>query len=176
MVAVEIILDVVLLGVCLTAAVTDLRWHKIPDWLTWPALGVGLVTRFAFHGLQGLFDLGLVSALVGAGFCFIVFGLFAIWGKGMGAGDVKLITALGALVGFQHSLTCVMTTAICGGVLGLILLVSRSKLLSADGGLWRATFVTRVGDSDRVTLPYALPIALGAVWATLIKYGVLGGF
>jgi len=175
MLAVEIILDIVLVGVCLAAAVTDLRWHKIADWLTLPALGAGLVVRFAAYGLQGMLDLGLVSALLGAGFCFVVFGLFAIWGKGMGAGDVKLITAVGALAGFQHSLTCVMSSAICGGVLGLALLVIRSKLLGSTGGVLRATFVTRVGDVDRVTLPYGLPIALGVLWATLIKYGLLGG-
>jgi prepilin peptidase CpaA len=173
---VEITLDIVLLGICGCAAWTDLRWHRIPDWLTLPALSLGLLVRLFAFGLGGMFDAGLASSLFGAGFGFLVFGLFLIWGKGMGGGDVKLITAVGALAGFRHSLTCVMCTALVGGVLALVLLVVRSRVLATERKWLRDMVVTRVGAEERVTLPYALPIALGAVWATLIKAGVLGGF
>ncbi|HOX45234.1 MAG TPA: A24 family peptidase [Myxococcota bacterium] len=172
----EIALDGLLLLVCAAGAFTDLRRHVIPDWLTFPAIGLGLLLRGLFFGLGGVFDAGLVSALFGGVVGFLVFGLFAIWGKGMGGGDVKLMTAVGALAGFLHGLTCVMCTALVGAVLALGLLLAKRKLLSTAKGLWRRVFTTPREGEDRITLPYGLPIALGVVWATLIKYGILAGF
>ncbi len=176
MLALEIALDVVLLGVCVLAAITDLRWHRIPDWLTLPALGVGLLARFAVHGFGGAFGQGLIAALLGALFCLLLFGLFAIWGKGIGGGDIKLITAVGALTGLRHAMTSVMCIALVGGVLGIALLVGRRRLLAAAGGRLRSAFVMRPDGRDRVILPYALPILMGVLWATLAKYEVLPAF
>jgi len=173
--AVEIVLDLIMVGVCIGCAVTDLRRHEIYDWITLPALGIGLGVRFIVYGLGGMFDDGLASSLLGAGFCFLVFGLFMIWGKGMGGGDVKLISAVGALAGFRHALTCAMCSTIVGGVMAVVLLIARRKLLGAARGFLKDLFTTRVDDADRITLPYGLPIALGVIWAGLMKYGVLGG-
>ena len=173
---VEISLDAVMIIIGLISAVSDLRKHVIYDWITFPALAIGLITRFAAYGLGGMFDQGLAAALFGAGFCFLIFGLFLIWGKGMGGGDVKLIAALGALAGFHHCLSVVMCTALVGGVFALGLLVARRKLLGTDKGLFHHMFTTRIDGTDRVTLPYGLPIAVGVIWATLSKYGLLGGF
>jgi prepilin peptidase CpaA len=172
----EYLLDGLLLLVCALAAFTDLRNHRIPDWLTLPAVGLGLALRWAFFGLGGAFDTGLVAAMFGALVGFLVFGMFAVWGKGMGGGDVKLMTAVGSLAGFLHGLTCVMCTAVVGAVLALGLLIAKRKVLSTARGFWRRVFTKPKDGEDRITLPYGLPIALGVVWATLIKHGILAGF
>jgi prepilin peptidase CpaA len=172
----EYALDALLLIACCVGAYTDLKHHLIPDWLTYPAIGCGLLLRWIFFGLGGAFDAGLASALFGGLACFLLFGLFMIWGKGMGGGDVKLMTAVGALSGFLGSLTALMCIALAGAVLALGLLVFKRRVLATAQGLWRRVFTTRKEGEDRITLPYGLPIALGVTWALLIKHGLLAGF
>src|ERR1700743_2106458 len=73
------------------ASVSDIRERKIPNWLTGPALLTGLVLHLCLDGLHGLGASALAAAIAGG-----IFLLFYIAG-GMGAGDVKLMAALGAL-------------------------------------------------------------------------------
>jgi Flp pilus assembly protein protease CpaA len=82
------------------------------------------------------------------------------------------MTAVGALGGFIHSLTCAMATAIIGAVLALILL-----FVSPQGrASMKRLFRRRLEGEERVTVPYGVAIALGVVWAALMKYRVLPGF
>ena len=172
MMAVDIFLEVFLIAVCCVAAYTDMRSHVIPDWLSLTSLAVGLAVRLGAFGLGGIFDQGLISSLLGAGFSFVLFGLIGLWGKGMGGGDIKLMTAVGALAGFRLSLAISMYAALVGGVLGFGLLLFRKKLIESDGGMARGMFVTATGQGDKVTLPYALPIALGSLIGVLTQSGL----
>ncbi|MBN2496586.1 MAG: prepilin peptidase [Deltaproteobacteria bacterium] len=176
MIALEIVLDVILLAVCAAGAYTDIRKHIIPDWLTYPTIALGVLVRFAFHGSGSVFGYGLVSAVFGAGTCFLLFGLFVVWGKGMGGGDVKLMTAVGALAGFRHSLTCMMCAGIVGAILAVLLVIAKRRVTATAKGIW-LQFYSRSADGTRakVTLPYGLAIFLGAIWATLMKYGLMHG-
>jgi prepilin peptidase CpaA len=96
-------------AVAVAAAVSDVSSHRIPNWLTYPALVGAFALRFASQGWSGL-----RSALVGmliAGGLFLV--LYVI--RAMGAGDVKLMAAVGALAGSQYAVGIVLATAIAGG-------------------------------------------------------------
>ena len=170
--ALDIILDVLLVGVAVASGVTDLLQRKIYDFLTYPAIALGLVLRFIGYGFGGMFDQGLLSAIFGAVFCLLVFGIFYLWGKGFGGGDVKLMVAVGALGGFVHSLTCAMATALIGAVLALILLFASPKGRASMKRLFRR----RLEGEERATVPYGAAIALGVIWAALMKYRVLPGF
>lgn len=170
--ALDIILDVLLVGVALSCGITDLLKRKIYDWVTYPAIALGLILRLIGYGFGGVFDQGLLSALFGAVFCLLVFGIFYLWGKGFGGGDVKLMTAIGALGGFVHSLTCAMATAIIGAVLALVLLFVSPRGRASMKRLFRR----RKEGEERITVPYGVAIALGVVWAALMKYRVLPGF
>jgi prepilin peptidase CpaA len=169
--ALDIILDILLVGVAVAGGVTDLLKRKIYDFVTYPAIALGLILRFGGHGFGGVFDLGLLSAIFGAGFCALVFGVFYLWGRGFGGGDVKLMTAVGALGGFVYSLSCAMATAIVGAVLALIFLVASKKGRASMQRLFRRG---QAGE-ERATIPYGVAIALGVIWAASMKYGVLPG-
>src|SRR5512139_2838796 len=80
----------------LSAAWTDAKTGRIPNWLTLPLLPVGL----AFGVLDGGL-LGLGSAALGCMLCFAIpYGLLHFSrGTAIGGGDVKLFAALGALLG-----------------------------------------------------------------------------
>src|SRR6267378_1290852 len=98
--------------VVLIAAFTDLKSRRIPNWLTLPALPIGILAQ-AVYG-DGLWQ-GLLGALGG----FIaLFALFAV-GAG-GAGDVKLFTVVGSFVGIRNLLVVFVLVAIIGGIAGVV--------------------------------------------------------
>jgi prepilin peptidase CpaA len=158
------------------AAVTDVRDGRIPNWLTVSLAAFGFGVQSWEHGWDGfLFSLGGL----GIGLACLLF--FYIKG-GMGAGDVKLLGAIGAILGPGQVVLAFACAAMLGGLYSL-------ALLSNHGGLrhaWDRVFlllstlkVTRalpVHGEQRPADPklrYALVLGLGTVMAqTLVFYGV----
>jgi prepilin peptidase CpaA len=116
-----IALKVVLIGVALAAACYDLRVRRIPNWinLSGAALGIGLNTYF--EGSAGAVTAGggLLVALC------IYLPLYLL--KGMGAGDVKLMAAIGAIAGPENWFNIFIATALLGGIASLVLVVLRKR-------------------------------------------------
>src|SRR5438552_10022495 len=108
-----------------TAAIYDVRFRRIPNWLVLIGLLLGLgfnVFLFEWRGLRlSLLGLGLAS--------LIYFPLYLL--RGMGAGDVKLMMALGSMVGWANWFGIFFITSILGGAVAMLLLVSRGKLRTA---------------------------------------------
>jgi prepilin peptidase CpaA len=104
---------------------------------------------------------------------FILFlPLFAL--KGMGAGDVKLLAAIGAWLGPLGALWTGLYGAVVGGVMALVFILgghSLRRTARTFGMLFRVWRVRGIRPVEGVTLqssasakmPYALPIAVGAV-------------
>ncbi len=112
--------------VVLVAAIIDLRSRRIPNWLTLPALPLG-ITEQALYG-EGIWQ-GVLGALAG----FIaLFPIFAAGGGG--AGDVKLFASVGAFIGLRHLLPVFVLVALCGGVAAVFV-------------AWRAGALRRVAAS-----------------------------
>ena len=126
----------------LAAAWTDAKKGIIPNVLTLPALGLGLLLGLLTGGLWGL-----GQALCGAFFCFIVpWGLFQFSkGSAIGGGDVKVFAALGALLGPSLGLEVQLTS--------LVLLAFFSMLLLA----WRGGLFAMLKRSLWLMLGWALP-------------------
>ena len=116
----------VALGAMLVAAaVTDLRSGKIPNYLTYPAILLGLVG----HGLGGwLTDppvgLGVSEAVLG-----LVVGLvpllLCLRSGGIGGGDAKLMGAVGALTGWRFVLAAMVYGFLVAGVMGVVVMIRR---------------------------------------------------
>jgi prepilin peptidase CpaA len=153
--------------IVLTAAVTDLRWRRIPNWLTLPALPVGLMAQTIYG--EGFLQ-GLLGALGGFAVLFI---LFAV-GAG-GAGDVKLFTVVGSFVGFHNLGVVFVLVAIIGGIAAVIVAMRAGALtrvlknsLMIFASLGRGRWAEFRGRSDMnqpgaLRLPYGAVIALGAL-------------
>jgi len=102
--------------VLIIGTATDVRFHKIPNWLTFPTMTIGVVYHTAAKGWEG-FLFSLEGIAVGIA-CFAVPYLMG----GMGAGDAKLMGAVGGLLGPAGTFIAFLFTAIIGGIYALGLL------------------------------------------------------
>ena len=101
--------------IAVVAALWDLRTRRIPNLLTFGAALAALLVNAYLSGLTGL-GWSIAGWLVGVAFFFPFFAL-----GGMGAGDVKLLAALGAWLGPALAVWVALFSLIAGGVLGLSL-------------------------------------------------------
>ncbi len=160
-------LTLLLFAGVLVAAVTDLRWHKIPNALTFPTMVVGLIGHTLGDGLNGfLFSIGGLVLGLGLLLGFYVLG-------GMAAGDVKLLGAVGAILGPLEVFLVFLMTALLGGLYALGVMVHQVGIAGAfqQIGLIIKTFFLpgKVGiafaarNSTQPKLRYGLVIALGTL-------------
>ena len=155
-IAITVILGCTLLGL---AVWTDVRQHRIPNWLVLSLLLIGFVYQVLVHGFAGLlYALGGLAIGIGL---FIGFYL----GRGMGAGDVKLMGAVGALLGPVGALLA----GACSLMAGFILVVGGLKAvpLTRRYTALRAIPEFFVQKNDAIRVPYAPAIAAGccvAMW------------
>ena len=162
----ETFLIIFLGSVLIVAAVNDVRFQKIPNLLTFPTMAVAIVCHVVTNGLDGLlFSVG------GLALGIAIFILPFLMG-GMGAGDAKLMGAVGAILGLRGVFIAFLFTAIVGGVYALIiLLINRqySKGFITRHATTVKTFVlTRcfipipgAEDEKKPRLCYGVAIALG---------------
>jgi prepilin peptidase CpaA len=150
------------------ALITDIRSHKIPNWLTYPIVFLAILFYSEVNGLQRL----LFSA-EGLGLGLVLLMPFYMLG-GMGAGDVKLMGAVGAALGPGHLFYAFLFTAIAGGIYASILLLSQTgRLKEFASGLYSAlrTFVAikelrfprLEGEARGVKLYYGVAISIGTL-------------
>ncbi|MFC4737270.1 prepilin peptidase [Bacillus daqingensis] len=147
----------ILLLLSLTAVCvwTDLSDRKIYNNVLLPVLAAA----FLLHGLQ--------AGLSGFGYSFL--GLFTGLGLliipyllgGMGAGDVKLLGVIGALMGPAFVFDAFLYTALTGGLIALVIVSIRGRLFRAgwNGDRWLKAF------------PYGVPIAIGTLLALMTGGG-----
>ena len=123
----------VLLLLCLIAGYTDLRWHKIPNRLTYPATAGAVV----MNGVASLISspvstewglIGWEASLSGAGLCFVVM-LAVLLFFGIGGGDLKLLTMVGAFLGPSQGLEVLLWSAVLGAGVAVALLIWRVGLV-----------------------------------------------
>jgi len=156
---------------CALACFWDVRTHRVPNVLTFGTAMVGLVA----HGTTG----GAEAFAASAGGLVLGLGLFMPFYLlgGLGAGDVKLLAALGAWLGPADVVWVALYGALAGGVFAVLVSLAHGYLGRAFANLrlllthWRLSGLRPVpgltlADAPGPRLPYTLPIAAGLV-ATL---------
>lgn len=154
-------------GVSFAGAAFDLRDRRIPNLLTLPAILAGLFLHLLTAGWHGL---GLSAAA--AGIAFVIFLVFWLAG-GMGAGDVKLMTAVACVAGLPHVAWLLILTALSGGVMAVALALWRGQFRETIMNVGAIAVHHRyaglkphpdlnVGNARTLRLPYALAIAAGS--------------
>ena len=160
----------------LTAAIIDVRSRRIPNWITIPAAVAGLL----FHVLRGAYNDGFAGSLHGLWFSLggfatgfgilLVLMAFALGG----GGDVKLMGAVGAWLGWRYTIIAYVLAVIfaVGGIIVLSFFtvarhgVEEAKKRHLDGGAEEKQRRTP-GRRKRSLTTFALPVALGT-WIALV--------
>ena len=123
-------INAIALAVATCACITDLRSRRIPNWLTFGAAAAALV----FHAVNGGGG-GAVRSLGGCAAGIVLLVLPYALG-GMGAGDVKLVGALGAWLGPRDTFWLAMYTGMAGGVMALVVSAWHGYLRQACRNVW----------------------------------------
>ena len=158
----------VVTGVGLIACVTDLRSRRIPNVLTFGAAGAALVYAAVVSGWSGV-GAAALGWLIGAVAVIVPFAL-----GGLGAGDVKLLAAMGAWLGPLGALWLALYTGVAGGVMALVVALASGYLRRALSNVtlllmhWRVFGLRPLNEvslegSEGPRLAYALPIFAGLV-------------
>ncbi|MEB3102685.1 A24 family peptidase [Ferviditalea candida] len=121
----------------LAASFTDFRWRTIPNWLTGTTAGFGLVFNLAVNHREGL-----LFALSGLAAGLMTVGVFYLM-HAVGAGDVKLFAAVGAVAGAGFTLYCLMYSVIYAGIIGMVMLLLRKQMFQRMAG-WLRTMLCAV--------------------------------
>jgi prepilin peptidase CpaA len=160
----ETMMTLLILATAAISVVSDLRHRRVYNVVTMPAMAAGLALNALLDGPTGLLW-ALAGLLLAAALFLIPVAL-----GGMGAGDLKLVAALGALGGPGYAFWCVAFTCIGGGVFAFVVLVARRRFFEVAGGMALAAYTRQPIQADSgIRLPYALPIAVGAVAALLLR-------
>lgn len=166
--------DAVVLAIGATACITDFRSRRIPNVLTFGASVAAVVFGAVTGGWNGL-GWSLAGWAVG---CAVFLPWFLL--GGMGAGDVKLLAALGAWTGPSTAVWMALYAGIAGGVFAVIVSLWRGYLGEMFRNIWSLLMFWRIvgiqphpeitlrtGRGPR--LPYAFPITVGAVTVLWLK-------
>ena len=149
------------------AVICDIRAERIPNWLTLPTMALSMIFYTASNGLEGfLFSFGGVCTGIA------VLAVPYLLG-GMGAGDAKLMGAVGGILGPKWVFVAFLATALVGGSYSLILLALKDSLKETLQRYWMSLKITMLSRKctyipprDQETMPklkYAIAICLGTL-------------
>lgn len=160
----------VLLALIGVATVTDWRWQKIYNWTTYPGLVLGFLLRWLDEGRSGLEDAAW-GALGCGGIMLVCLVFFA----DLGGGDFKLLTMIGAFLGWQRGLEALLWTFVLGGVAGLCWVIWQVGVVEIArrtfrqlAATWRAKGYVPLTDADREPLKRTMFLAPAALVAVVI--------
>ena len=126
----EVVISATALGLAGWAGWLDWRIRKIPNWLTVPALLVGLTLSAALGRWSGL-----KYSLEGAGISLGILLPFVLV-RGLGAGDWKLMGALGAFLGPQRAIVVLFGTVLIAGAMSIVEVLRQRKVRETVYNLW----------------------------------------
>ena len=170
-----LVLAISAVAVAIAAGWLDWRLRRIPNWLTVPALGMGLVVNTLAWRWSGT-----KAALEGAGLGLALLLPFVLM-RGLGAGDWKLMGALGAWLGPSRLIVVLLGTVLIAGVMAIVQMIRHRRVketlqhlgillgILATFGMW--------GQRHNLTLDnpalMKLPFGVAAAASTVLFFGTL---
>ncbi len=149
----------------------DVRYRRIPNAFVLATFVSGVAINAIFGGLPGL-----ANSLGGCALAFGLMFMLHIFGA-MGAGDVKLFAAIGAVTGIQLVLPTFLIVVLTGGLLAMVsiiragvLVATMHRVLQILVGLLPGWEMPRFAvPADRThTIPYGVAITIGSIISTAI--------
>ena len=144
----------------------DVRYRRIPNSVVLAALVTGFAINTAFAGVSGI-----ITSLGGMGLAFAPMFLMHIFGA-MGAGDVKLFGAIGALLGISMVPMAFVLVVMTGAALAIYSMIRARTVFTTLHGVLRIFVGILPGwemprfampPDRRYTVPYGVAIMLGSI-------------
>lgn len=156
------------IGLTLLAAWTDWRSRRIPNWLTVPAIAIGLAINSCAQGWQGA-----KASLEGAGLALVVL-LPVVILRGLGAGDWKLMGAVGAFLGPTLFLAVLTVSVLVAGAMAIVQMVRARRVVRTLKNLvvlvhgfivfgLRPNPNVSLDDPESLKLPFGVAAAIGTL-------------
>jgi len=161
---IQLLISAVFVALLGTAAISDLRVRRIPNWRTLGGLAAGLALRVP-DGPGAA-----VAGALGATLALLVAVPFFSLGA-LGGGDAKLLLAVGAFMGPERLVGALLTISLLGGGIAVVDATRRGMLrpvLASCLSVVRSWFgggreAPRIGSAGALTIPYGVAIAVGAL-------------
>lgn len=122
------------------ALISDIKTHRIKNSITYIFSLMGLITNTLLFGVQGL-----LLSFTGWLIPFLL--LIALYAAGMlGAGDIKLFSAIGCIAGPIFAVLVILFSFILGGIIAAVILLIRKNTKDRFKGMWsyiKACFLTQ---------------------------------
>jgi prepilin peptidase CpaA len=147
---------------------TEIKSRRIPNWLTYSAAICALAGSLVTGGPDVF-----IRSLLGAVFGLAIFFPFCVAGA-VGGGDLKLMTAVGAVVGSSMVWWVLYYTVVAGGVMALLILIWSRQFIDGVRRTMKLLVGVRAearpeGLRKRLTVPYGIAIAIGTVCAVYFR-------
>jgi prepilin peptidase CpaA len=156
------------------AGFTDWRSRRIPNWLSISGLALGILVNSLTRGWVGAKD-----SLLGAGLGLVLLLPFVIM-RSLGAGDWKLVGALGAFLGPSPLITVLFATVLIAGLMALILVIWKRRMgqtLRNIAHMLAAVFSFHLpGPEISLDNPEALKVPFGVAAAIAVVLFTAGRF
>ncbi len=161
----------------LYASWIDFTERRVPNWLNAAIAAMGIVAQVAFFGWSGL-STGLWGMLTGFSLLIVPWLM-----HGMGAGDVKLMAAIGVWLGPWLTLMSFAAGALVGGATAIVMILSTGRAVHAITNLqtimtkmkrWDTAFGefggARTFGNTTQLLPYGVPLTAGTLGVLFTYY------
>lgn len=152
------------------AAYTDVRYGKIHNAITYPAVVIGLIGHMigGGAGYRELPPLGLGGSAAGLAAGFLP--LLVVWlAGGIGGGDAKVMGAVGALTGWRFTLAAMLYGFAVAAIMAIVVMIMKRVTRRTLGRIWRFFLLlfTPGGRTDPATaespkVPFGLALCVGA--------------
>lgn len=165
--------------IALWAGWLDWRFRRIPNWLTVSGFFLGLGINGVLSGWSGI-----LSGLEGAGIGLGVF-LVPVILRGIGAGDLKLMGALGACLGPWRLANVLLVAVLIAGIMAVLEIIRRRRIKEtlinmgvlvrafATFGLGAREGVVTLDNPSSLRLPFGVATALAMVIVVFAKSTLL---
>ncbi len=103
------------------ALISDIKTYKIKNNIVYPFIILGLLTNVYYNSLQGVKE-SLIGIMLPILLLFILYLL-----RMLGAGDIKLFSAIGSIMGYGFVFNTILYSIIAGGIISLEILIVKKN-------------------------------------------------
>jgi len=169
--AAQIVIWTLTLAMTISAALLDWRSRRIPNWLTVPGFVSGVTLHIVLNGWHGL------RFALGGGALALILLLPLVLVRALGAGDWKLMGAVGAFLGPVLFLFVFFGSVLASGIMALVQIYRAGRVVETFRNMWiliKGFFAFGLKKNPQISLDnprlLKLPFGVAVAAATIVCF------